>query len=104
MHGCNRLDKVATKVNNGCRWQSQSTPCPNETETEFRLILVCGTLLNVTVKLQKTVIICSYGFILFCLCFFFSSAPAAFEESVRVCVDCKEKLDNWATHQPAAVS
>lgn len=35
---------------------------------------------------------------------FFSSAPAAFEESVRVCVDCKEKLDNLATHQPAAVS
>ena len=35
---------------------------------------------------------------------FFSSAPAAFEESVRVCVDCKEKLDNLATHQPASVS
>ena len=40
----------------------------------------------------------------FILFVFFSSAPAAFEESVRVCVDCKEKLDNLATHQPASVS
>ena len=51
---------------------------------------------------MKTVIICSYGFILLLL--FFSSAPAAFEESVRVCVDCKEKLDDLAIQQPAAVS
>ena len=71
MHGnATGPDKVASKANNGCRWQSPSTPCPNESETEFRLILVCGTLLNVTVKLQKTVFVVM---VLFRLCFFISS-------------------------------